>query len=176
MANSSLTISFNTTTGSTDKILIIDLDDEKNDDRTTFLFGETVHFRVFTDCDEVLFFPSEGSVSGTGSGTATVEDTITFTEPPESAGGSISNNTASLNYPANEGSFSATVLGSGAGCGTISVDDVDAQQANASQAGPGVYIATYQSDYDSHSIDGPSVPEGWDSDLTYPVVIVVVGT
>ena len=176
MANSSLTISFATTTGSTDQFIDLELDDDLNGDKTTFLFGEIVYFRVFTNCTTLDFYPTEGSVAANGTGTADIVEQITFTEPPLAAGGIVSENTSSLGYPANDGSFSAVVLGSGSGCGTISVDSVDTKQANASQADPGVYTATYKSDYLGKKITGPTMPVDWDTEESYPVVIVVVGS
>jgi hypothetical protein len=80
-----------------------------------------------------------------------------------------------LSYPASSG-FSAVKLGSGTGCGSISLDPTDPSTAIASQAGPGVYTATYKAVYASKSIVGPSAPAGWDSEESYPVVVVVVGS
>lgn len=175
MADSSLTISFTTTTGSTDQFIDLELDDDLNGDKTSFLFGEVVYFRVFTNCTTLDFFPSEGTVSDNGSGIADISEMISFTQPPSSAGGVISDNTSSLSYPVSS-SFSATAIGSSVGCGSISVDPVDPKQANASQAGPGVYTATYKSNYLSKKITGPNMPTGWSSDESYPVVVVVVGS
>ena len=175
MANTSLTISFNTTTGSTDQFIDLELDDVLNNDKTTFLFGDIVYFKMFTKCTEVDFYPSEGSVTAGTDGIDDVEEQITFTQPPLAAGGSVADNTASLTKPVTS-NFSAVVLGSGAGCGTISVDKVDKKQANASQAGPGVYTANYKAAYIGKKITGPSMPSGWDSEQTYPVVIVAVGS
>jgi hypothetical protein len=176
MAESSLTISFNTTTGSSDQFIDLELDDDLNDDKSSFLFGDTVYFKVFTNCSTVDFYLSEGSIINVGSGTDDVTEIITFSEPPESAGGVASDNTASLSYPAKDGTFSATKIGSGTGCGTITVDSVDSKQVNASLAGPGAYIVTYKSDYLSKKITGPNMPYEWDTDESYPVVVVAVGS
>lgn len=186
MANTSLTINFSTQADGTDEngndlFIDIELDDELNNDKSSFEFGATVYLRVFTNCSTIDFYPSEGSVLPATTtlpptdGHAEVTEIITFTQPPESAGGVVADNTASLSYPVSS-NFSAVKLGSGAGCGSISVDPTDSSTAVASQAGPGVYTATYNAVYASKSIVGPSAPTGWDSEETYPVVVVVVGS
>ena len=62
MADSSLTISFVTTTGSSDKFIDLELNEIANEGESSFLFGSIVHFRMFTDCTSVVFYASEGSV------------------------------------------------------------------------------------------------------------------
>lgn len=179
MANSALTISFSTSLSDAagDKFIDIDLDDELNNDRTSFLFGETVYFRIFTNCTHVEEYPSEGTVMDHGTKTAVdITDQLIFSQPPAAAGGIAAENTAALNFPANSGTFSAVKLGSGAGCGSVTLDPGNNQVAIASSAGPGVYTAKYNADYLSRSIVGPALPAGWDSEESYPVVIVVVGT
>ena len=85
------------------------------------------------------------------------------------------NNTTSLSYPAE--SFSATAI-SGVTCGSISLDPNDDtnKTAIASQHGVGVYEANYTAKYHSISIESPSMPDGWDEEESYPVVIVAVGS
>ena len=174
MANSSLTINFTTTTGSVDQFIDIDLDDDLNNEKSTFLFGDTAYFRVFTNCSTLSFYPSESSVSSNGTKTADSEEYISFTQPPATAGGIASENTASVSYPINSGTLTATKIAGD--CGSLSVDAVDTKQINASKAGVAVYKVEYESDYKSYSIGGISAPPGWVDDSTYPVVIVVVGS
>jgi len=181
MANSSLTISFISTTGSKNLFIDLELDDDKNNGETSFLFGETVHFKMYTNCANVSFFPSEGLVlpeitAPTNEETDHIIEQLIFTQPPVSAGGKVKDNTVSLNHAAIDGSFSAVVLGTGNAGYSVSVDDVDKKQANGSDAGPGVFTAEYDSLYTALNITGPAMPGGWDPDETYPVVIVVVGT
>lgn len=174
MADSSLTISF-VATASGDQFIDLELDDDLNNEKTSFLFGETAFFRVFTNCSTVDFYLSEGSISSVGSGSIEMTEVITFTEPPESAGGKASDNTASLSHPAKSGTFSATKLGSGTGCGTLSIDVANTKQVNASLAGPGAYLVSYTSDYSVKKIVGPNMPSGWDIEESYPVVVLAVG-
>jgi len=174
MADTSLTISFSTQVDGTDDdgndlFIDIELDDELNGDISTFEFGATVYLRVFTNCSIIDFYPSEGTVLPTSTslpptdGPAEISEIITFTQPPESAGGVVADNTASLSYPASSG-FSAVKLGSGAGCGSISLSSTDSSTAVASQAGPGVYTATYNAVYASKNIIGPAASIGWDNE------------
>lgn len=181
MASSSLTISFNTITDTEDQFIDLELNSEKNvnaagDEITTFEFGSVVYLREFTNCSNTDYYPSEGSVSNDSptSGTLSVTEQITFDEPPASAGGLAEDNTASLSYPCT-GNFSYTLLG-GSGAGSLSIDPVDLKQVNASLAGPAVYTVSYTANFNAKKITGPSAPADWDSDETYPVVVVVVGS
>jgi hypothetical protein len=183
MANSTLTINFTTVTGSTDKFIDAELDEIENNDASSFLFGETAHFRVFTNCDSVEFFESDGVVApdnttGATKATKDVKEFITFTQPPASSGGKASENTASLSYPVKSGTtYVFTPLGD-SNCGAISVDESDPKTARASAAGPGVYLAEYTAEYTKHNISGVQKPAIWDEledEDSYPVVVVMVG-
>ena len=177
MADATLTISFASTTGSSEQFIILDLDTEKNDDESTFLFGEEVYIRMFTNCTEVNFFISEGTLQDgpvTNSEVVEVSELITFDEPPESFGGKASENTASLSFPVFS-DFVAKSMASSAPF-SVSIDSVDVRQANASAAGVGVFKATYKTKFTPKTLLGPSIPPEWDSEENYPVVVLAVGS
>lgn len=186
MANQSLTVSFSVQT-SDDIGLTVDLDDEmnyaENNKRTSsFRFGDTVYFRVFTnpvDGVTVTCYESDGTLASHGTKDVEIEDTAVFSQPPEPYG-SAAENTSSVSIPVKSG-FVATGLPSGSPCGSISVDSEDASQLQASQAGPGVYRISYTANCYSFSINKDTVPPGFDvpdsegNYESYPIVIVVVG-
>ena len=173
MANSNITISFSATTSSSDTYIELELDDEQNNEESTFLFGDDAYYRIFTNCEEWESFPSSGNITDHGTGTKDVEETITFTQPPEEMGGSAKDNTATLSHTPKEGTFTATRV-SDSSCGAISLDEVDPQTVKASQAGVAVYKVTYQSDFFSQSITVDQ-PSEWPNDEDFPVVVVVAG-
>jgi len=178
MANSSLTISFSTSVVDANLYIDMDLDDELNEGNTSFAFGSgSVYFRLFTNCSNVSFIASESegtspsSTTGEGSETAEITEIIIFAQDPAS----VEDNNTSLSYAAE--SFSASAI-SAVSCGTVSLDPNDSLNKTviASQHGVGVYEASYDAKYHSISIEAPTMPSGWDTEESYPVVIVAVGS
>lgn len=177
MANQSLTITF---TAQSEAELTVELDDtlneQENGGRTSsFLYGDEVYFRVYTnpitgvsvDCYE-----SDGVITSKGTDTDTIEETIIFTEPPESAGGNPSDNTASLGKPVYSG-FSASALGNS--LGSITVNPTDPAEVVASQAGPGVYEVSYTAKYYLFSLKKDTRPSGVAINDSYQISVVIVG-
>jgi hypothetical protein len=162
--------------------LFVDMDDEQNeaenDGRTsTFIYGDTAYFRVFPSPIEgvsISCYPSDGSVISHGEHTADVDEIISFTEPPEDAGGAVEDNTVTLEKPVFS-DFSVEQV-SETSCGAISVNPDNPSEAMASQAGPGVYRATYTAKFQRFSISIPSKPAGISDDEAYPVVVSIVGS
>ena len=188
MANASLTISFNTLTASADQFIDLELDDVQNElinEKTSgFIFGETVYFKMFTNCSDVTFITTlnpDNVASGTG-GDDDVKEYITFLQPAgEGLGGKVADQTASLSKPVKPGTFSSTLIG-GSSVGNITIKETDPKTAKAGALGIAVYEAIYQSTYTGHSIVGPPEPAGWvaqdadgDDVEAFPVVIVAVG-
>jgi hypothetical protein len=172
MAKQSVTISFVTSSMGDDGIsLFVDMDDEQNeaenDGRTsTFIYGDTAYFRVFPSPIEgvsISCYPSDGSVISHGEHTADVDEIISFTD-----------NTVTLEKPVFS-DFSVEQV-SETSCGAISVNPDNPSEAMASQAGPGVYRATYTAKFQRFSISIPSKPAGISDDEAYPVVVSIVGS
>ena len=189
MANQSITVSFSTASSDDSIELTIALDyvmnAAENNKRTSgFLFGDTVYFKVYTNPItgvDLALFSSDGVLGEYGVQPLEAnQEYITFDEPPESAGGLLKNMNTSLSFPAYSG-FLASALGDSA-CGSVTLDPDDATNVVASIPGPGVYDASYNSQYYSYSISKDSMPAGWEVDPitgeypAYPIVIVVVGT
>ena len=188
MANASLTISFNTLTASTDQFIDLELDDVQNElinEKTSgFIFGETVYFKMFTNCSDVTFITtlSPDNITSRTGGDDDIKEYITFLQPAGvGLGGKVADQTASLSKPVKSGTFSSTLKG-GSSVGSIIINDSDPKTAKGSILNIAVYEATYKSTYTGHSIVGPSEPGGWvsvDADgenvVAFPVVIVAVG-
>jgi hypothetical protein len=164
MAKQSVTISFVTSSMGDDGIsLFVDMDDEQNeaenDGRTsTFIYGDTAYFRVFPSPIEgvsISCYPSDGSVISHGEHTADVDEIISFTEPPEDAGGAVEDNTVTLEKPVFS-DFSVEQV-SETSCGAISVNPDTAK-------------------FQRFSISIPSKPAGISDDEAYPVVVSIVGS
>lgn len=85
MATTSTTITFSTETSVEGASVDIDLDEEKNNGNSRFLYGTSAHFRVFKHPDSLnlTYFNSDGTLSMGGDGTATLTETITFANVQE---------------------------------------------------------------------------------------------
>jgi len=182
MAKQSVTISF--VTAESDFDISVDMDDEKNfaanNERTSsFIFGDEAFFRVFTkpiSGVSISCYQSDGVLTSYGIESVSIQEYLTFTEAPESAGGVIEDNTASLSKPVYSGFVVEGLPQGSSPCGVVSLSLVEPDIALASQAGPGVYDANYVAQYHSFSIKKDSIPTGFPSDEPYPIVIVIVGT
>lgn len=183
MADTALTVQFQTVSSETDTNITAELDDDRNsaanNGRTSsFKFGDTVYFRVYTnpvDGMDINCYNSDGTVTYHGEESeSNREEIITFAEPPESKGGDPDNNTANLAVPCAEG-FSAELL-STTGCGSIFLSTEDPEVAKASQAGVGVYRATYDTEYFLYDLAHVAAPDDWPAGESYPVIILIVGT
>lgn len=183
MAKQSVTISFITQTASDLINLSVDMDDAKNtlanSGRTSsFIFGDEAFFRVFTKPVSgitVSCYQSDGVIASYGQEFAPIQEYISFTEPPESAGGIIADNVASLSKPV-YGNFTSEGLPQGSSpSGIVTLSLIDPAEVVASQAGPGVYDINYVAQYHSFSIRKDSIPPGFPEDESYPIVVVIVG-
>jgi len=184
MAKQSVTISFSSSLADDPIELSIDMDDVKNEaanGRTSsFIFGDEAFFRVFTNPlsgVDITCFASDGVITSYEEGDAVFENQeyLEFNEPPESHGGVIEDNVASLAFPVYS-DFIATGIPVGSNpSGSVTLDPADPSKAKASIAAPGVYDASYTSHYWSFSIRKDSIPIDWPVDEPYPIVIVVVG-
>jgi len=189
-----MTISFVTQTASDTISLIVDMNDEQNklanNGRTSsFIFGDEAFFRVFTnpvEGVELYAFQSDGELARQNviddvheQLSADLQEYAVFTQPPETNGGVVEDNTANLSKPVsdpNPPAFTAEGLPPGASpCGIVSVSPEDPAVLQASQANPGVYDVNYKAKYFSFSIKKDTIPPGFPEDEPYPIVIVIVG-
>lgn len=82
---SSVTISFTTAlpTGG-GKDVVIELDDEKNNGKTTFRYGEKAYFKIFYDpALNVVVDKTDGILTDEGQGQETVEEFVSFIDSKE---------------------------------------------------------------------------------------------
>lgn len=80
---SSLTITFSKTGAGIENI-VIEPDEEKNDGKSSFLYGEKAYFKVFADPDlELILKSTDGTLTDEGQGQEQVEEEITFLERAE---------------------------------------------------------------------------------------------
>lgn len=79
---SSLTITFKTITSDAD--IIIELDDERNNGKTEFMFGEKAYFKVFADPSvNVSIRATDGTITNEGTGQDVVEENLQFIDSNE---------------------------------------------------------------------------------------------
>jgi hypothetical protein len=167
MANASLTINFSTyssssTTGDID--LSVGLDEALNGGKTSFVFGDTAYFQIFTNATTIKIHKSIGTVTDNGTGQIAMSEMLAFNGVP---GSDPADNTANLTYTP-KGAVTFKVIAGGAGAFSVSGSTVQ-----ASQAGLAVVQADYDAEYLSKSISGVNKPANWPDDITYPVVVVV---
>lgn len=78
----SLTITFTASADTGD--IVIELDDDMNNGRSEFLYGEKAYFKVFYDPSLVLYVTSsDGVITAEGMGQDSVEDDYEFTDGTE---------------------------------------------------------------------------------------------
>ena len=77
----SLTITFKSITDSKSGNVSIELDDEKNNGKTEFMYGEKAYFRVFADPGmSVSVLSTDGAISNEGAGVSTETELKEFVE------------------------------------------------------------------------------------------------
>ena len=153
----SVTIQFVAITAGAD--LILQLDSEANDEKTSFNYGEKAHFQAFSHPTTMVLSltPTDGVISNEGSGTSDEEDEIvTFVDPDE---GNVSKPVHSITSY----SWLGTSLGSVSSDGTTKI--------KTSQKGTGVLKITYKSNFRRYGLVLSTKDEE-----SYPVIVVVVGT
>ena len=69
----------------TDAALVVELDAEKNEDKSQFLYGEKAYFRIYTYPGNmgITITESDGNVTSEGSGKSEEEEDIVFTDANE---------------------------------------------------------------------------------------------
>ena len=158
MAEQSIVVTFYTETaeGEEYQALAVELDDEMNDNKTQFRYGEKAYFRIFKypSSLSITISKSDGTITSEGSGDSEEEATITFVNTDE---GSVSKPVKSItSYE-----WLGNSLGSVSAVGT---------KIKASKSGIGVLKLTYRSDFIRHAISVSTKVED-----TYPVVVFILG-
>lgn len=158
MAEQSITISFCSEVSEEGQSLVMDLDEEENDEKTQFLYGTKAFFRVFKFpyTLSVELFKSDGTLAGEGSGTADIEETITF----------ANTDTASISKP---GASLVSYSWLGNSLGSVSIEG---GTVKSSKVGVGVLRLVFRAPFDRHSV---TLGEKEDID-EYPVIIFALGT
>lgn len=176
----SANITINFTYAGSDPYLSVELDEVKNNGKTTFKFGSVAYFKVYSNAQNILLIPTDGTVSGGGVEIEEIQDEqITFSLPAqlgEAAGlgfkKKVSDNTANLSKAALE-SPSPVISRI---CGeemTVHIDEDDRTLVIPNKLGVAIYNITYSTEYKSYQIT-VSAPAGWDNSLEYPVLIAVI--
>lgn len=156
MAEQSISISFVTAEVAAGEALVVELDDDKNDDKTEFLYGETAHFRIYkypSDM-EVTITQSDGSISSEGGGTSEEEEDIIFTDTDESSCTKPAKSIISSNWLGNS-------LGSVSAEGT---------KISVSSKGVAVLRLKYKTEY-----TGRGLSLGGQGEDSYTVIVYVQG-
>lgn len=138
--------------------LILQLDSVKNDEKTSFNYGEKAYFQAFSHPTTMglSLTPTDGVISNEGSGSSDEEETITFVDSDE---GSVSKPVQSITSY----SWLGTSLGSVSSDGTTKI--------KTSRKGTGVLKIVYKSDFRRYGL-----MLGTRDEESYQVVVVVVGT
>jgi hypothetical protein len=156
MAEQSIVVTFHTEVAEEYQALVVELDDEMNDDKTQFLYGEKAYFRIFKypPSLSITIFKSDGTITSEGSGDSEEEDTITFVNTDEGAVSKPVKNITSYEWLGNS-------LGSVSAVGT---------KVKASQSGVAVLKLKYKSNFVRHAISVSTKEEE-----IYPVVVFIIG-
>lgn len=181
--SANITVNFSINTA--DCYCTVELDDreEKNGSKTTFGFGDTVHFRVYHNATGSNIIASAGTISksaltGADEDELVEDEMLTFTLPDLTQFSwykkKKTDNTANLSKeaavsPAPTFKFAGQVQ-------AVTVDDDDRTLVTASDFGCGVVWANYTTKFEELSLVGPSesdLPSGWDLSIDYPVVVVI---
>ena len=154
--------------------LSVEVNSEDNGDKTTFVFGDIVYYRVYKSpsIKSLSIIVSDGSEAAVSTGhSADKVDVATF---------SASNTTNVSGYI--NSITSVTALG-GSSLGTISMAGGSTVKCSKESAGPadpliGVYRIAYTTLYSIRKLFGVSQPPGFGEDDfdSYPVVIYLIGT
>ena len=158
MISKAITITFISTTDDSDLVLVLELDDEKNESATQFDYNTIAYFRAYTYPSDMKLdmSPTDGIISSQESGTSDDEEEfISF----------VDTNEAVLSKPC------LTVVSTdwlGRSLGAISVDGT---KVTSSKEGTGVLKIKYKSRFRRYGLYLTTRDED-----TYPVIIYVVGT
>lgn len=177
----SANITINFTYSGSDPYLSVELDEVKNNGKTTFKFGSVAYFKVYNNTQNLLLVPTDGTISGGATETEEIQDEqITFSLPAqlgETAGfgfkKKVSDNTTNLSKAALESPAPRISRVCGEDM-TVHIDEDDRTLVIPNKLGVAIYNVTYSTEYKSYSIV-VSAPSGWDDSLEYPVLIAVVG-
>lgn len=153
MADQSITVTFVT---EADPALVVELDDEMNNDKTQFCYGEKAYFRIYKypSTLELTITQSDGTIASEGSGTSDEEETITFVDTDSSSASKPIESISSYSWLGNS-------LGAVSGIGTT---------VKSSNEGVGVLKLEYTSDFVRYSIT-----IGLQEEEEYPIVVFIVG-
>lgn len=156
MAEQSISISFVTASVAAGEALVVELDAEKNEDKTQFLYGEKAYFRVYSypGSMAVTITESDGTITSEGSGTSDEEEDITFANTKE---GSCSKPVKSI--------ASSKWLGNS--LGSVSAEGT---KITASSEGVAVLKLGYTASYKSYALSLSAKDED-----SYTVVVFVQG-
>jgi hypothetical protein len=162
MANQTITITFVSETGdggggAGNEIIQVELDSERNNGKTRFLFGEKAYFKIYKypSTMRLTLDSTDGTIFDEGSGTSDEEELITFSNSNEGSADKPIKSVTSSNWI-------------GRSLGSISAAG---RTVTASQKGIGVLDFKYKADFIRKSISVP-VKDGYDE---YPVVVLVSG-
>ena len=80
IAKASIVLTFAISCAEEDHFINVEMDDEKNQGKTCFLYGEKIYFRVFTSPKDmkIRLESSDGSISNEGTGYFEYEEDIQF--------------------------------------------------------------------------------------------------
>ena len=156
----SLTITFKSFISEED--ILIELDEEKNNGKTEFLYGEKAYFKVYAPDINYQIVSSDGTITSEGIGQETVEETLEFVEGREQT-------TSKPIVAINSYSWLGNSLGN------ISKKDIKTIQAEKEPdaIGPngiGLLRLQYSTQFIRYSITVPQKQEA-----EYEVLVVVVG-
>jgi hypothetical protein len=163
MANTAITVTFVTEDELTDAegniytSLQVELDSDRNEGETRFLFGSKAYYRIFKSPTDLVIAQtqSDGIITSEGVGTEEITEYITFADT----------NKGTIGYPL-DSIVSAAWLGNDLGALSYVGNIV-----TASQTGVGVLKVVYNAIFTRHAIS-----VNVDGETEYAVLIYITGT
>lgn len=173
--SSNITITFSTNAMGADVYVNVELDEEANNDATSFEFGADVYVKVYTNAGTIDSVTTGGTLSVALSDQIeeVEDDPLNFLKPTVLAqfGVKAKDNTASLSKYASNTPTYTHVAGTSL---SLSLGS-DNQTVTANALGVAMYKANYQTKYDQYKLSGVTKPVGWPDDTDYPVAVIFTG-
>ena len=175
---STANITINFSINAADVYVKLELDEDANNGKTSFKFGSTAYFKLYSNASNVLFYTTDGVIGTDASDVEEVKtENLEFILPNLNAVNAkfnvkVSDNSDTLSYEVYNDKITFTHLGGETMAPSLDQDDKTLILAN--KFGVSLYEASYTTRFDRKTLSGIQMPSGWPEDEEYPVNVVVV--
>jgi len=176
-ASGSITVNFQTSVISDGHSIDVELDDEKNEDKTTFGFGQTAHFRLYPSPFDMKLanITTDGTLTIGAAVTKAFEENVAFSKWQKEEGGS--GNEVTVSRPIKEGTAPVLTWYTATNGIDEAAVESDGKTIRLNAYGIGFAKVSYQSEYKETQLTGVDAPpENFPDDESYPVAVVVYET